>query len=355
MRRQGSALLDYGPPEGYPPLREWIASHMSERGVRVGADGLVVVSGSQQGLDLVARAFIDPGDLVLVQEPVRPDVVSCLRIAGARVTGVPVAAGGLDTKALESVVDQETPKLAYVMPMVHDPSGVTMDLPTRTRLLGLARDRGFLIVEDAVNDELCYAGHLIPPLKAQDQSGRVIYIGTMSRSLFPGIRIGWIVADQPALAAFSAAKRASDLCSPPLLQAALAEFCRLGYGRRHLGRLRRAYRASREALGRAIRLRFPTGTTWTLSDGPPAAWVDLPAGVDSRTVERGAAVRGVRVEPGDLFFLSGGGRQSFRIGWPVPAPLQIERDVAVLGGVIRAAMARGDRNGGSIPIASLDS
>lgn len=341
LRQQGPAILGYGAPEGYPPLREWLAAHMTDRGVRVGADGVLIVNGSQQGMDLVARAFVDPDDLVLVQEPVQPDVVSCFRQIGARVKGIPMGAGGLDLEVLEGIVDRENPKLVYVMPAVHDPTGATMDLPTRTRLLECARQSGFVVLEDAVNDELCYSGHLVPPLKAQDPSGQVIYVGSMSKSLFPGIRIGWIVAEPPALAALTAAKKASDLCSAPLLQAALSEFCRLGYSRRHLARARRVYRAAHEALDRALAQHFPPGTDWKLSDGCPAVWVSLPAAVDARRLQQEAAAKGVRIEPGELFFVEGGGEHSFRVAWPEASPLQIERDVTVLGKLIRTGLARG--------------
>jgi len=340
LRQQGPAVFGYGEPEGYRPLREWLAVHMTERGVRVGADGVLIVNGSQQGLDLVARVFVEPDDLVLVQEPVKPEVVSCLRQVGARLRGVPVASGGLDLGVLERIVDREAPKLVYVMPTAHDPTGVTMDLPTRGRLLECARRGGFLVLEDATNDELCYSGHLVPPLKAQDAPGRVIYVGSMSKSLFPGIRIGWIITEPPALAALSAAKRASDLGSPQLLQVALSEFCRLGCFRRHLARARRAYRAAQEALERALALHFPPGA-WKLSDSRPAVWATLPEGVDSRWLQLEAAARGVQIEPGDLFFSGGGGESSFSLAWPDANPLQIERDVAIVGRLIRTVLPDG--------------
>lgn len=329
-----------------------MAAHMAERGVRTDADGVLVVDGFRQALDLVTRVLVNLDDPVLVQEPVRPGVISTLREAGARVKGVPVAPGGLDLAALESITGSETPRLMYVMPTAHDPTGVTMDLPTRGRLLECARRRGFLLLEDAVNDELHYMGHLVPPLKAQDELGWVIYVGSMSKALFPAVGVGWIIAEPPALAALSAAKGAGDFGSSQLLQAALSEFCRLGHFRRHLTRARRACRVSLQALEQALALHLPPGATWESNDSPPAMWVTLPEGVDSRRLQVEAAARGVQVEPGDLFYVNAGGRSHLRAAWPEANPLQIERDVAVIGKLIRAALtarkSQEVRDGGAV-------
>lgn len=332
VRRAGPAVLGYAPPEGFGPLREWISGYMSERGVRVSAREIVIVSGAQQGLDLVCRTLIDPGDLVLVQEPVDPDAAACFRLAGADLRGIPVTSSGLDLQVLGRALAERVPKLMYVVPTLHNPTGITMDLGTRLRLLEYARRCRFLVLEDAFGDELCYPGHLVPPLKAHPGSEQVIYVGSMSRSLFPGIRIGWVVAHPDVTPALGAAKCRSDRCSSPLLQAALYEFCRLGLYGRHLARLRRVCRTRADALAAALQRHLPPPASWHLAGGGTSAWITLPPGVDcARLLEEAPSTR-LRLEPGLRYFLNGGGMHHLRLTCAEPS--RAEAEVASLAALI---------------------
>ncbi|MDI7250653.1 MAG: PLP-dependent aminotransferase family protein [Bacillota bacterium] len=332
LRRAGLAVLGYAPPEGYGPLREWISGYMRDRGIRVSPREVLIVNGAQQALDLVSRTFIDPGDLVLVQEPVDPNVAACFRHAGAELRGIPVSPSGLDLQSLATALTERVPKLVYLVPTLHRPTGVTMDLATRLRLLECARHHGFLVLEDAFGDELCYPGHLVPPLKAHAGSGQVMYVGSMSRSLFPGIRIGWVVADPDVILALGAAKRTSDRCSSPLLQAALYEFCRRGLYRRHLARLRRVSRARGDALAAALERHLPPRASWHVTDGGTSAWITLPPGVDCLRLLDAADGTGVRIEPGLRYFLNGGGTRHLRLKCGEPS--RAETEVASLAALI---------------------
>lgn len=323
---------------GYAPLRQWLAGHLRLQGVRATPDHIVIVNGCQQGLYLVTRALLDPGDLVLIQDPTYPRALECLCLAGARVLGVKVDAGGLDTTALLDQLAVATPKLIHVMSAYQNPTGVTMDMATRRRLLALAEEHSFYVVDDSFSDELCYAGHLLPPLKAQDQLGMVIQLGSLSKTLFPGLRLGWIVAEPAVTAVLTRLKECCDLGTSPLLQAAFYEYCRRGHYDRHLARARRVYAQRREALAGALDRHMPPGTSWSPNQGGLTTWLNLPAGITSLRLLEGAVARGLWFEPGPRFYVDGGGESQLRLSWARLSAEEIEAGIAVLGELLRGEL-----------------
>lgn len=338
LQRDGNTLLGYGETEGYLPLREWLASYMCRKGVPADAGDVLVVSGFQQGMDLICRTLLSPGDVVLTENPTYAGAFACLRAAGARISGIPVTPAGLDLGVLAEQAERQRPKMVYVMPTFHNPTGYTMDLSSRLKLLELADRYGFVIVEDGYCDDLCHSGSFIPPIKAHDRSGRVLYLNSMSKLLFPGMRIGWVVAARPVLGALVAIKRAADLNCSPILQAALHEFCRMGYLRAHLARARRVYRSRRETMVKAMKQYFPPGVTWHAAEGALVAWVTLPPAVDCRVLLADAARAGVWFAPGVDFFVDGGGEHNLRLSWCNATPAEITTGVRILGQLLRARM-----------------
>jgi GntR family transcriptional regulator / MocR family aminotransferase len=241
------ALLDYGDPGGYGPLREAIADYLrTSRRVSCDADQVIVVGGSQQGLDLAARVLLDPGDWVWVEDPGYPGARSVLTVAGARLAPVPVDQEGLDVN--EGLIRCGHPRLAYVTPSHQFPLGHTMSLARRLRLLDWAGSADAWIIEDDYDAEFRYSGRPLPALQGLDDRGRVIYAGTFSKSLFPALRLGYLVVPRALVDVFLTARALTDRHRPTLDQAVLADFLTEGHFLRHLRRLRTAYAERQEVL-----------------------------------------------------------------------------------------------------------
>src|SRR5262249_44359653 len=194
LRRQGHRILGYGPPAGYPPLRRLIAKDLRARGMTVSEDEIVITSGSQQGIDLVARSLLDPGDVVVVENPTYTGAVQVFHSYGAELTGVPVDEEGVSVALLKEAVERRRPKLIYLMPNFQNPTSETMSARRRRALVDLAAERRLAVLEDDFGGDLRFEGEALPSLKAIDPAGSVIYLSTFAKKLLPGLRIGWIAA-----------------------------------------------------------------------------------------------------------------------------------------------------------------
>src|SRR5262245_21663697 len=193
IRNEGRELLQYYPARGYPPLREYLAGHLLRFGLEVRPDEILIVNGSQQGFDLVARTLLDPGDFVAIEQPSYPRAMRVFRAYGAQLLPVPLTGGGLNVDSLQRLLERQSPKFVYCQPSAHNPTGLNRSAAARPRLVGLAGRHRLPIVEDGFDGSLFYGERPPAPLKSQDPSGLVIYIGTFSKILFPGLRLGWIV------------------------------------------------------------------------------------------------------------------------------------------------------------------
>ena len=254
------ALGRYGDPAGFRPLREALAGYLARaRGVRCSPEQVVVVSGSQQALDLLARVCLDPGDAAALEEPGYPPARAVLLAAGARPVPLPVDAAGLVVGALPPPAG--APRLVYVTPSHQYPTGVTLSLTRRLQLLEWAAASGALVVEDDYDSELRYAGPPLPALQGLDARGRVAYVGSCSSVLFPPLRVGWIVAPPPLVAPLVAAKWLADRQTPTLDQQVLADFINGGHLARHLRRARALYGARRAPWWRPPAARSPTAAS----------------------------------------------------------------------------------------------
>src|SRR6184192_2915223 len=246
-RRLGRNLLGYGDPAGYRPLRKAIAEYLAvSRGVRCTEDEVVVTSGSQQGLFVAAQVLLDPGDAVWVEDPAYPGTRSALQAAGARLVPIPVDAEGIDVRFAEQ--RRPAPRVVAVTPSHQYPLGVTMTLARRLELLRLARRARAWVLEDDYDSEFRYSSRPIPALQGLDQDGRVIYLGTFSKTLFPALRLGYAVVPADLVRPFTAVRSVLDVHSPVLEQAVLAEFITAGYFERHLRRMRALYAERQQVL-----------------------------------------------------------------------------------------------------------
>jgi len=339
LRQRGKELLQYGPAAGYAPLREYIAERLGVRGVKVSPEQVLIVNGSQQGLDLIFRALLDPGDAVAVESPTYFAVLPVLAHYQAQVVSLPMTVRGMDLAALEAALARRPIKLIYTMPTFHNPTGISMDLDARRSLLRLAARHQVPLVEDDFEFDLRFGGQATPPLKALDDFGLVLYLGTFSKALFPGLRLGWVVAPRQVTRVLCRAKMLADRHSGLLLQAAVLEFCRRGHYDAHLRSLARLGRKKGELLLSSLRKHLPAEASWTRPEGGHAFWITLPEPLRAEQLLAEAEREGVLFTPGANFFSGSGGERSLRLSISRVPLGRIDEGVRRLAVIIRRELA----------------
>jgi DNA-binding transcriptional MocR family regulator len=336
----GPAALSYTASQGDPLLRTTLADLLRERGVNATPDEIVVTSGVTQGMALIAHVLARPGDTVIVEQPTYLGLLHILNSQGIRVVGVPVDDQGMLVEALEPLLQEHRPRFIYTIPVFQNPGGMCLSPLRRALLLGLAERYRVPIVEDDIYSALVYEGQAPPALKAGDQSGLVVHIGSFSKSLLPGARIGYVVAAQHLLSRLVAAKQADDLCSPPLLQRTLALFIQHGWLASHLRRTIPRYRERRDALMTAMAHYFPSGAHWATPRGGFCVWVALPPGTSVVDLYLSAAEHGVGFAPGDVFFTDPPEQPYMRLSFSSLPPDQIAEATQILGQLISIQATR---------------
>jgi DNA-binding transcriptional MocR family regulator len=339
MRAEGSAVLDYGDPSGHEDLRQALAERLALRGIEASSESIVVTGGSTQAIAIALRVFCDPGDGVAVESPAYPGLLATLVSLGLRALPVPLTEDGLDLGALEGLLGRGGVRLVCTMPTFQNPTGITTDVEHRRRLLAIATRHGVPVLEDDFQHDLRRRGRPVPPLRALDRSGLVIHVGTFSKALFPGPRVGWLVASPASARAARALKRAMDLASSALTQAALARFCRTGEYDRHLRRVTRALDERHVRAAAALARHLPAGSSFTRPDGGLAVWVTLPEAIDTLALLPAAKARGLVYTPGTLFAPDGRRSSSLRLAVGAAGPDAVERGIRALGEVARDALA----------------
>jgi DNA-binding transcriptional MocR family regulator len=334
----GSELLLYGDPQGHHGLRSVLSRRLRRASVRVDADELVLCHGASQGISLALRLFTEPGDVVAVEDPTYNNALAATLGLGLGTAPVPMTDDGLDLAALERTLARPEVKLLYTIPTFHNPMGTTSSLVHRRRLLAIAERCGKPVIEDAYESDLRFVGRAVPPLAALDRSGHVIHLYSFSKSLFPGARVGTILARGRLVDGLLALKQATDLSDSIPLQAALAAFVEGGHYDRHLGRLRKTLRARRDVLLSCLDAEMPRGTTWTTPEGGFQVWVALPEGIDTSDLLADAVGAGVLFAPGSQFHHDGRASRELRLSIALADDAALRRGVAALAGVVRARM-----------------
>jgi DNA-binding transcriptional MocR family regulator len=337
MDEVGPGMLLHSPTEGLTPFRETLCRLMVARGIRCSPAEVLVLSGSQQGLDLAARIFLAPGDAVVVERPTFFGALQIFHRAQARVLGVPTDAEGMRTDALESLLERQRPKLIYTLPTFQNPSGVVMGLERRRRLLELAHRFQVPVLEDDPYCDLRYEGEPLPSLKALDEQGYVIYLSSFSKVLFPGLRIGWLVAPRPAARQFALAKQAVDLHSSTVGQFLLDRFVRDGHYARHVKAVRTEYALRRDLMDEALRAEAPSGVSWAKPAGGFYYWLSFPDAIrQSQLLARAAELR-VSFLPGDACYADEPGENRLRLNFTFAPPEKIRDGVGRLMEAFRLA------------------
>jgi len=343
LAEHGAQALQYGPTEGYRPLREMIARHTARYGIAITPDHILVTSGAQQGLDLIGKVFINPGDRILVEQPTYVGALQAWHSYQAEYVSVPLDAEGVQTDLVEAAL-RSGPKFLYVLPNFHNPTGVTLSLARRMKLLTLANHYGVPIIEDDPYGQLRYEGEHVSPLVVLDgrvhahddtpYSGNVLYLSTFSKTLAPGLRLGWIVAPVEVIERLVQAKQGADLHTSMLVQMVAYEVARDGFLDRHVRDIRVLYRERRDAMLVALCHYFPPEASWTEPQGGLFIWVTLPPALDATEVLHAALAANVAFVPGTAFFAQGGGQHMMRLNFSCMAPDRIEEGIRRLGGVL---------------------
>jgi len=327
VRQKDYKALLHSPTEGFTSLREAIGGLMQKRGVYCHFDEVMLLAGSQQGIDLTARIMLDPGDIVIVEEPSFFPAMQVFKAVGARVVGIPVDEKGMQVDLLEQLLQRYRPKLIYTIPNFHNPTGTEMELARRRRLVELAHKYRVLILEDDAYGDLCYEGHPLPSLKSMDNEGYVIYLSTFSKTIYSGLRLGWMVAHKKAVKKFAAAKQIMDLHSSSLSQWIVERFIVNGGLDRHIPMICREYRMKRDAMYDALVKYAPVDLMWNRPRGGYYIWCKLPKEVPASKLIAQAALRKVVFVPGTAFFSIDQGDNYIRLNFTFAALKDISAGV----------------------------
>lgn len=331
----GPEVLLYGEVRGYRPLRELIAARMRARGAEVDPNDILITNGAQQGIDLVARTFLDPGDIVLTEAPTFMDALRVFRSHEATIVGVPVDEQGLVVDALRAILDRlpTRPKFLYTIPTYQNPMGVTMSLERRQALVELARERGLPIVEDDPYGELAYDEPPPPMLKSLEPE--VIFLGTFSKVLAPGLRVGWIAAPPDLYEAFFNVKEGTDIHNERIMTRSIYHAAE-GFLDGHVARSQEVYRRRRDAMLAGLEAAMPPGVTWIRPAGGFFLWVTLPEGYDTDAMLPDATDRGIIYLPSSCFYPDRSWNRSMRLNFSAHPEDRIAAAMESLGESIRA-------------------
>lgn len=343
IRREGDWALQYGPTEGDPRLKEEIIKIGGRDDMKLQQENILVTTASQQGLDIVGRVFINPGDIVVCGHPTYVGALSAFRSYAAAFEGIELDDEGMRMdqleKKLKDLKDQgKKPKFIYVIPDFQNPAGVTMPLERRYRLLELARQYEVLVVEDTPYRQLRYVGEHVPSLYSLDKGeGIVIDLHTFSKILFPGLRLGWIQAHKTIIEKFVIAKQAMDLCTPPFTQAIAFEYCNRGLLEEHIKENVELYRNKREIMLNALDKYLPEhpDLRWTKPEGGLFLWMTVPDSIDMEAMFYKAVEANVAYVVGTAFYADGGGKNHARLNFSYPSPDDIVQGVERLAKVIK--------------------
>jgi 2-aminoadipate transaminase len=333
--------LQYTTSEGLPELRSFLADWVKKTdGIDCTPDELFITHGSAQGMELAAKILIEPGDVALVGLPTYFGGSGACRTFGAELCGVALDSDGMIPEALAEEVGKiqaagKRAKLVYVVPDFQNPSGATMPAGRREQLVKIAEEHDLVIVEDNPYRDLRYSGEPVPPVKAYDTEGRVIYLRSFSKIFCPGLRLAFCVAHADAIRRMVIARQFEDCCANAFGQYVLYEFCQRGLLDKQIEKNRDHYRKKRDVLLRAIEKHFPKEVRWNRPDGGFFVFAHLPEGLDGEELLKEAVGRNVAFVAGAPFFADGGGRNTFRLSFAQSEPEVIEEAVEELGKLIK--------------------
>ncbi len=347
-REDLAGILQLGSPSGYEPLRRHLLEDARRQGLATSADDLIVTNGCQQALDLLARVLVRPGDTVVAEDPVYTGLKNLVAGVAGRLVGIPVGAEGMDVGQLERVLEREHPRFVVVTPNFQNPTGATLPLPARRKLLEAAARARVPVVENDAYGQLRYTGEPAPALKELDDRGGTVLLRSFSKISFPGLRVGWALGPKPLIDRLRQAKEASDLHTDQLSQAVLLEFAESGRLEAHLARMLQAGAARLRATLEACRAFLPAGARWTRPEGGMNVWVRLPEPLDAEELLPRARKEGVAYLPGRLFAVSRREPGALRLSFAGLPPERIRAGLEILGRVFSGELEAAEKNLGPV-------
>lgn len=339
LKRRVNDVSQLGSSDGLLSLKRHLVHWFAQNGMMASEENITITTGCQQSLDLIRRILVSPGDALLLENPTYPGAVGALAPASSGRMELPIREDGPDLRALAQLATHDRCKLLYLVPNFHNPTGHTISLETRRQIVGICNARGLPIVEDDVFGELRYEGPAVPSLKALCPH-LVIYVGSFSKMLSPGLRLGWIVAPRPVADQLQAVKQSSDLHTNMLMQAAMDEFCRRGLLHRHLKRIRRVFRNRRDAMAEALREWLPSDATWRCPQGGLSMWVTLPPEWNTEDLLGLSQSRGIQFIPGSAFYFRSLRFHSLRLSFASEREDKIREGIRTLGQIIESRRPR---------------
>ncbi len=347
LLENGTKALQYSPTEGCIALREMIARHTARYGIVVEPDSILLTSGSQQALDLLGKVFLNPGDRIVVERPTYLGALQAWNMYQAQYEGVRMDEDGMCTDELEAAM-RSGPKFVYVLPNFQNPTGVTLSLKRRQELVEMADHYGVPIVEDDPYGQLRFEGEHISPVFVLDSQARqgnhngsnVIYLSTFSKTLAPGLRLGWIIAPIEVIRKLVQAKQGTDLHTGTFVQMVAHEIAHGGFLDRHVQHIRAVYSERRDVILEALGKHMPPGVTWTKPQGGLFIWAILPRHLDATEILQDAIEHGVAFVPGSAFYDDGSGRNTMRINFSNASPEKIVEGMRRLGQVLKKALSK---------------
>ncbi len=334
LAQYGTTLLQYGATDGFGPFRESAAAFLNTEGVKCDASQVLPVQGGSQAFDLLLKALVDPGDVVLCESPTFLGAIQAMREYNAKLVSMPTDEHGVIVEAAEELIKKHHPKLMYVIPTFQNPTGITLSLERRKALAALASKYGVVIAEDDPYRDLRYTGEALPPIQSFDEEGWVVYMSSFSKYISPGLRLGAAAVTNPLLLRkMVIGKQSADVHSPLLNQAIVDAYLRAGLMPAHLERICGDYRKQLEAMLAGFE-RFPAGTTHTVPQGGLFVWAELPEGVDGLKAFDAAVEAGVAFVPGTHFYHDGGHLNTLRLNFSMCDIPTINAGMERLGKVI---------------------
>ena len=337
LAAKGSEIMRYGSPQGYAPLREYIATRLRIHGVAASPANVLLTNGAQQALDLIFRLFAEDGRTVACEAPTYSAVLPLMKFSGLAIRDVPMRDDGMDLDRLEELLDARRIAFVYTVPNFQNPTGITTSQEHRERLLSICERSRVPLVEDGFEEEMKYFGKAVLPIKSMDRRQVVIYVGTFSKVLCPGIRVGWITAHEECIQRLTAIRRFADLSSSLFTQAVVERFCRDGYYEAHLKRVHRVFRRRMETALEAMERHFPSTVTWTKPAGGYTIWIKLGGRMEDAVMREEMIRFGVSASLGRFFFSSGKRDDHLRISISALNETEIAVGIERLGRLLRVA------------------
>lgn len=339
LEKSGAQALQYGPTEGYEPLREAIVGRMAKVKVDLKAENILVTSGSQQGLDFAAKLFINPGDIIVCESPTYLGAINAFKAYEPKFIEIDTDKDGMNMEKLEKTLkENDNVKFIYAIPDFQNPSGKTWSVERRKQLVELGNKYNVAIIEDNPYGELRFEGEILPAIKHFDTEGRVAFLGTFSKILCPGLRLGWVAAEKAFLEKFILLKQGADLQSSTISQMQVAKFFELYDINDHIQKIIDLYKVRRDLMLKTMEEEFPKEATFTYPEGGLFTWVVLPEYMNARELAVTALKENVAYVPGGSFYPNGGNENTFRLNYSNMDDERIVEGITKLGKVLKDAI-----------------